>query len=350
MKTQNLKAIIAAIVAVIGFAVNAKSQTTSLIWQKHYTGNSDYENAKDIHYGGDSRIYVCGMKTNSNPLIISYKTDGTQNWATTYSTNGGAFHAVTSYGSGSSIAIYAVGMVNSNGGDMLLVKYNQSGTQQWAATWNNTGGTQEIANSVSVDASGNVYVSGRTSNNGGDIFVRKYNSSGSVSWGITYNSSGSQDDSPQYMTYNSSYVYVTSIRTISASNHDAVLQKIDASNGNISWTSAWDGGIANDIDETYWLDLDGQGSIYTVGTNQTSSNYDALILKYNSSGTLQCANTWNSSNNYDDVLASVDVVFPADNPVVYVTGYTQGNPTSNDADYLTMKFDGTACTSPVWTK
>jgi len=130
-----------------------------------------------------------------------------------------------------------------------------------------------------------------------------------------------------------------------------VLQKINTSTGSIDWTAVWDGGISNDIDETYSLDFDGGQNIYCVGTTQTTSNgYDALLLKYNSSGTLQCANTWNNSSyNLDDKLASVDVYNPVDGPEVYVTGYTQINVAQNDANILTMRFNGSTCTTPVWT-
>ncbi|HKZ67706.1 MAG TPA: T9SS type A sorting domain-containing protein [Chitinophagaceae bacterium] len=364
MKTKKLKKIIATLLAMFTLVILSNAQTTSLIWQKHYTGNSLNDYAADVHNGGDLRIYVCGTKgTNSgDALTISYNTAGTINtgWPKTYngSSNGADYAtAVTSYGSGTTTAIYVAGSATMTGNsqDALLIKYTQSGTQSWVVTWENpvAGVQQDIANCVKCDGSGNVYICGRTSSLGGDMFVAKYNSSGTVQWGpIVYNSSASNDDSPQFMEINGSYLYITSVRSISGTNHDAVLQKIDMSNGNISWTAVYDGGITSDIDETYWLDFDNAGNIYTVGTTQTSTSansQDALILKYNSSGTPQCTTTWNSSNNYDDMLASIDIYYPVDAPMVYVTGYTEVNPTNNDADYLTMKFDGTACTSPVWT-
>src|ERR1035437_9407501 len=47
---------------------------------------------------------------------------------------------------------------SSGSSDMYIAKYNASGTIQWA---HNAGGTKnEVANSVAVDAAGNVYVAG----------------------------------------------------------------------------------------------------------------------------------------------------------------------------------------------
>ena len=68
--------------------------------------------------------------------------------------------------------------------DLFVIKYNSSGTKQWTKQLGTS--SIDIANGVTTDSSGNVYVTGTT--NGGldgntsagntDIFVVKYNSSG----------------------------------------------------------------------------------------------------------------------------------------------------------------------------
>ncbi|HEX8517470.1 MAG TPA: T9SS type A sorting domain-containing protein [Bacteroidia bacterium] len=333
----------------------------SLLWDDHYQTTGVNDAGCDVHIGGDGRVYSCGTKgiTNLNPdaLLMSYTASGTLNWTSTYngtSSQVDQFYALTSYGTGSSIAVYATGQATNTGtaADMLLVKYNQSGTQQWAAVWH--GGGTEQAYCIDVDNSGNVYVCGRTSIGGGDIFFRKYNSSGTLQWSNTYNSSGTQDDTPKFMKINSagSYLYITSIRTVSSTDHNAVLQKISTSTGTISWTQVWDNTLTNDIDETNWLDIDSDEVIYVVGKTQTTSNgSDALMLQYDSGGMLLLANTWNNSSyNYDDGLASVCVmeISSSRTPQIFVTGFTELNPTDNDSDVLTMKYSG-AGTTPLWT-
>ena len=69
-----------------------------------------------------------------------------------------------------------------------MVKYNSSGTKQWTKQLGTP--STDTANGVATDSSGNVYVAGgtyggldgNTSAGVNDIFVVKYNSSGTKQW------------------------------------------------------------------------------------------------------------------------------------------------------------------------
>ena len=69
-----------------------------------------------------------------------------------------------------------------------MVKYNSSGTKQWTKQLGTS--STDTANGVATDSSGNVYVAGGTyggldGNTGSgvnDLFVVKYNSSGTKQW------------------------------------------------------------------------------------------------------------------------------------------------------------------------
>jgi len=72
--------------------------------------------------------------------------------------------------------------------DLFVVKYNSSGTKQWTKQLGTSG--NDNASGVATDSSGNVYVAGytdggldgNTSAGGVALIVVKYNSSGTKQW------------------------------------------------------------------------------------------------------------------------------------------------------------------------
>ena len=72
--------------------------------------------------------------------------------------------------------------------DLFVVKYNSSGTKQWTNQLGSS--SRDSANDVTTDSSGNIYVTGttyweldgNTSAGKADLFVVKYNSSGTKKW------------------------------------------------------------------------------------------------------------------------------------------------------------------------
>ena len=76
------------------------------------------------------------------------------------------------------------GNTNSESNDIILVKYNSSGTKQWTKQFGSS--TSDTGQGVTVDSSDNIYVTGytagaldgNTSAGANDIILVKYNSSG----------------------------------------------------------------------------------------------------------------------------------------------------------------------------
>ena len=129
------------------------------------------------------------------------------------------------------------GNTNSGNSDIFLVKYNSSGTKQWTKQL----GTSywDYGNSVTTDSSDNIYVNvvtsgdldGNTSSGFSDIFLVKYNSSGTKQW--TKQLGTSDNDSGLGVTTDSSgNVYVT---FQSLGGTDIFLVKYDSS-GTKQWT------------------------------------------------------------------------------------------------------------------
>ena len=110
------------------------------------------------------------------------------------------------------------GNTNSGGWDLILVKYNSSGVKQWTKQL----GTSSLDRGygVTVDSSDNIYVTGYTgggldgNTNSGttDLFLVKYNSSGTKQW--TQQLGTSSDDKGEGVTVDTSYnIYVPGFTT-----------------------------------------------------------------------------------------------------------------------------------------
>ena len=93
----------------------------------------------------------------------------------------------------SSDNVYITGLTNSSGAganDILIAKYNSSGTIQWQRT---LGGTSSDNSQGTTDSSGNAYITGRTYSTGAghnDVIIAKYNTSGTIQWQRTLGGTG----------------------------------------------------------------------------------------------------------------------------------------------------------------
>jgi len=113
---------------------------------------------------------------------------------------------------------YTGGRLDGNTGsgfyDVFVVKYNSSGTKQWTKQLGTS--SWDIAHGVATDSSGNIYVTGytkggldgNTSAGDYDLFVVKYNSSGTKQWTKQLGTS-SDDRAYGVATDSSGNVYVT---------------------------------------------------------------------------------------------------------------------------------------------
>jgi hypothetical protein len=196
------------------------SSSGSLVWAKRY-GGSSYDMAQAIAVDGNGNVVVIGYfkgtadfgsgsmtsSGGSNDVFLAkYASDGSPLWAKRFgATTSDYGFGVAVDGSGnvlvtgdfSSTVDFGGGpLTPSGGGDIFVAKYSSSGAYVWAEHFGGTSSFGSHANSVAVDGSGNVLLTGWINDyvdfGGGpltaaaqsyDSFVVKFTSAGAYLWG-----------------------------------------------------------------------------------------------------------------------------------------------------------------------
>ncbi|WP_428662095.1 SBBP repeat-containing protein [Runella sp.] len=207
------------------------------------------------------------------------------------------------------------------------------------------GGTSvEQGQSIAVDGSGNVYITGyfsgtaafgstsKTSAGGYDIFVAKYNNSGSLQWVQTAGGTGS-DVGYGIAVDGSGNVYITgyffgtatfgSTSKTSAGISDIFVAKYNTG-GTLQWVQTA-GGTSTELG--YGIAVDGSGNVYITGNFQGTATFgstlktsaggsDIFVAKYNTNGIFQWVQTAGGTN--EDYGQKID---SDTNGNLYVTGF-----------------------------
>ncbi|HAK78369.1 MAG TPA: hypothetical protein DCM71_16015 [Runella sp.] len=298
-------------------------------------GGTDWDNGYDVAVDGSGNFYVTG-----------------------------SFEGTATFGT---ISLTSVGF-----GDIFVAKYNSSGTLQWVQKAGGSGG--DFGYEIAVDGGDNVYITGYfggsatfgtthlTSGEYDNIFVAKYSSSGTLQW-VQKAGGASGDGASGIAADGSGNVYVTGnfLRTAafgttnltSTGGTDIFVAKYNSS-GTLQWVQKA-GGVNNEVGQG--VAIDGSGNVYVTGyfqgvatfgtTSLTAAgsvgNNDIFVAKYNGSGTLQWVQK--AGGTSPDVSQSIAVDGGGN---VYITGFLQGTATfgttsvtsAGSGDIFVAKYNG----------
>ncbi|MCK4717461.1 MAG: SBBP repeat-containing protein [Thermoplasmata archaeon] len=148
------------------------AETGNQLWEATYNDpdNSD-EFARDIAIDSEGNVYVTGGSRGtwqSGPLTIAYDNSGNQLWEARNDDpeHGGSAQAVAVDASGH---VYTTGSssLSGTGQDYSTLCYDaETGDPIWTARYNGPGNGEDYAQSMVVDATGNVYVTGHSVSKG----------------------------------------------------------------------------------------------------------------------------------------------------------------------------------------
>ncbi|MBC8257552.1 MAG: SBBP repeat-containing protein [SAR324 cluster bacterium] len=344
-------------------------------WTKQL-GSISRDSGLGVTTDSSGNIYVTGEtyggldgNTNSGSndiFLVKYNSSGTKQWTEQLGSISRDYgQGVTTDSSGN---IYVTGLTNggldgnSNSGntDIFLVKYNSSGTKQWTEQLGTV--YNDHGEGVTTDSSGNIYVTGSTD---GGLVDGNTNSSNSNTFIVKYNSSGIRQWTKQFGSYSighgittdsSGNIYVTG-RTnrglhgnTDLGSSDIFLVKYDSS-GIRQWTKQ----LGTSSDE--WgkdVTTDSSGNIYVTGFtsgglhgNTNSGSSDIFLVKYNSSGMRQWTKQLGTSSSDSGLGVTTD-----SSGNIYVTGTTEGgldgNTDSGSSDIFLVKYNSSV--TKQWTE
>lgn len=321
------------------------------LWAAIYNGLSDTADVPaaiavdalgNVYVTGYTYVYYPGTTLNpgmyKDYITIKYAPDGTQLWANQY---GDLRHhdfakALSLDNSGN---VYVTGV--SNGGttrdDCTTIKYSPSGGVLWVQRYDHNG-NRDGGVSVLVDKSGAVYVFGNSETQFNDFYqdyaTLKYNSSGILQWVQRYNGfsgAGNQHDNAVAMTFDPSGNVVVTGNSFSGSVYDIATIKYNPS-GSQLWVRRYAGTAT-----ASGVVADPSGNVYVGGKkNMGGPNDDFLTLKYNSDGILQWANTYNGPANTTDIIRSITLDGSSN---IYVTGESSGGAPGTGYDFATVEYN-----------
>lgn len=317
-------------------------------WVARYDGpNTNTDRGYAVTADVSGNVYVTGQSrgngTNTDYATIKYNSDGVQQWVARYNGPGNSIDVAQAIAIDVTGNVYVTGYSRGSGtgDDYATIKYNSSGMQQWAVRYNGPWNFVDLAYSIAVDESGNVYVTGYSYGNApsSDYLTIKYNTSGVIQWEARYDAAGHSDQASSLAIDETGNVYVTGYSFSSILGHaDYATIKYNSA-GVQQWVARYNG-PADLGDQARQLILDGEGNIYVTGFSATPDTmYDYATVKYNSLGVQQWAARYNGPDNLIDLASSIAV----DNiGNAYVTGSsaTEPNPVSN-YDCATVKYSPT---------
>ena len=342
MKTLKLTNILACAILMLSPLVTA-AQPLARQWVQRYNGPSNgYDYAGPMTIDNSGNVYVAGQSdgvgTSNDIAVIKYNSSGIQQWVARYNGPANNNESPAGIAVDNSGNVYVAGTSWGTNDDYITIKYNSSGVQQWAARFNGSANSSDRINAMTIDNSGNIYVTGQAQFNNGllnDYFTIKYNSNGDTLWTRRYDGGENPSSAPNDYAYSvavdqSGNVYVTGgARTYPSVSIIATLKY--NSSGVVQWVKWYNG---PDTDEGFAIKVDASGNSYVTGRRSNLSNNDYITLKMNPNGDTSWVKLYNGPGNGDDRPYAL-VLDGSGN--TYVTGYSTGSSTLRD--FTTIKYN-----------
>ncbi len=202
-------------------------------WVAGYNGPADdHDEAKAIGIDTDGNVYVTGgstgLGTGWDYATIKYNPSGDSQWTARYDgpANGTDWANAIAVSDNGDICVTGYSQDTLTDCDYVTVKYNAAGSRQWTARYNGPADGYDEARAAAADGDGNVYVTGGSAGTGtgsSDCATVKYDATGSQQWAARYDGpAGGYDAARAIAVDGDGSVYVTGSSAGSGTGADYV--------------------------------------------------------------------------------------------------------------------------------
>ncbi|PWH82907.1 S8 family serine peptidase [Brumimicrobium oceani] len=305
-----------------------------LLWQQTFNGAANMDDmAADIYVDANYDVFITGTSVehvnhDDDLVVLKYKSDGQFQWASYYD-NGGSptpkdyGTAITGDNNGS-LFVTGSSFSTNNQMDYVTLRINSSnGAHLWVSRYDHVS-LNDVA--AKIELHGNqLYITGgsQMTFNKWELATVVYNTSNgnlTAEKRSQGNATHGLNEVYDLSVDNSGNVYVTGAVVNQNTGYDISIYKLDPQL-NILWEAQYDGYGADDRGKG--VKVDDLGNVYVTGfVSNPNEGKNYSLLKYNSAGSLQWSREFNGEANLDDEAVQVLI---RSNQDVFVTGSAINN-------------------------
>lgn len=339
---------------IVGYTEDAQTQRNAVALKHNnagppswtmaaYNGQGDNaDNVRAMVRDANGNLYLAGYTFRKGQdrdfLTMKLNANGDTIWTRTLNGSSNSTDEALGLGIDPSGNIIVGGFIKNSGlsYDYFIAKYNPNGDTLFTRTYNGTQNKSDKAADFALDAAGNIYLTGRSDVGAGlvtnyDILTLKFTNNGNLAWAKTFNSSGINEDKGEKIRVDAAGNVAIAGRIWNGTDFDIILLQYNSA-GTQQWFQLING-ISGGADKPNALCIDGNNNLYVTGSTTSATGLDFLTAKYTSTGTQTWQKTFNGASNGDD---EADAMVLDNSANVYITGYSTS---TTAADVYTLKYD-----------
>jgi hypothetical protein len=308
-----------AIVAFLSFTLCASAQLP-IDWTRSFKARGkNADRIKDLEVTPTGEIIVAGYSGGAggryDVFVMKYGVAGDTLWEYRYDALPFWDDEVNDVSIDALGNVYVTGRVTTSPNFLrqcVTIKLNDQGVQQWVKTYIPPTGESE-GNSIVADANGNVYVLGYVDpvSAGTDILTLCYNSIGNLVWSDTMNGPGNSDDVGNriIIASNGNPTICGKIFYTLANGYFNFYVKQYSPTGATVWEDTYSDPTINFTDEAKDLIELPNGNILVAGetTNNTGFNRDPMLISYTAAGVRNWVSIVTTVGGGDEFTEGIDV-------------------------------------------